>query len=411
MKTLYLDCFAGISGDMTLAALLDAGASLETLRLGIAKLKLHPAPEISLAPVTKKGIGALKVDVSVESHNHHHSHHHDHHHEHCHRGLHEIEQLICSADLSEFVKTTSLRIFRRLAEAEATVHRSTIDAVHFHEVGAVDAIVDIVGTALCLESLGIDNVIASAIPTFSGTVHCAHGELPLPAPATLALLQGVPWRECGIEKELVTPTGAAILTTLATSFGSMPALRLERVGYGSGSHDLPIPNLLRAFVGVLERDSTHKTDVVVIETNIDDMNPQHFERVFEVLFERGALDAYVQPVQMKKTRPGFLLTVLCEEDALETIADTIFHETTTIGFRITRAQRRCLDRVVTTVATPYGEIRVKIAKWKGEACNIHPEYEDCLATARRLSLPLKTIHDAVLASLPVPLCPRKIEEG
>lgn len=384
MKILYLDCFAGVSGDLMLGALLDAGVGLDSLQNEIEKLGLHPRPKIELSRAIKCGISAASVTVSVPDVHHHHRH------------LEDIERIINQSSLSTRVKGTAVRIFRKLAEAEAAVHGCSTEEVHFHEVGAVDAIVDIVGTVVCLDALGVERTVVSPLPSFTGTVTCAHGVLPLPAPATLALLKGIPFRACGIEKELVTPTGAAIVSVIADSFGPMPAMIAGKIGYGAGSWDLEIPNVLRAILGDEVVDG-NVNQVAVIETNVDDMNPQDFERVYEVLLDAGALDVFVQNAQMKKNRPGFLLTVLCEESDVERMSRLIFNETTTIGVRWHRAERFCLTRTFESIETAYGAIRMKICAAEGIRPHVQPEYEDCLQRAREMNVPVKEVREAALA--------------
>ena len=386
MRILYFDCFAGISGDLSLGALIDAGVSPEHLQREIEKLSLDPAPRIEVSRSAKGGISAAKVRVIAEgSHNEH-------------RHLSDIEAIIRKSELSAWVKDTSIRIFRNLGEAEASVHGCPLDHVHFHEVGAVDAIVDIVGAAVCLEFLGVEKILASPLPTFTGTVRCAHGIIPLPAPAALVLMKGIPLRECGAEKELVTPTGAAIVSTLAESFGPMPAMKVSSMGYGAGDYELPFPNVLRVVIGDAECTESEHGEVVVIETNVDDMNPQDFDRVFEVMLDLGALDVFVQPVHMKKNRPGFLLQVLCEEFNFEKIVEGVFRETTTIGLRYHRVLRRCLERRFDEVETPFGAVRIKTGILNGGIQNIQPEYEDCRKAAVQHGASVKDVRDAAVAA-------------
>ncbi len=388
MRILYLDCFSGASGDLIVGALLDAGADIETLIEGIGKLGISPVPEISLSRTKSKGIAASRFEVLDGTDPYSHDHH---------RGLSRIIALIEEANLRQYVKETSIRIFNLLGEAEAAVHGCSIEEVHFHEVGAVDAIVDIVGTAICLEQLRIDRVIAGPLPTFTGTVHCAHGELPLPAPAALLLMKGMPLRQCGVEKELVTPTGAAILAGIADSFGPMPSFTVNAVGHGAGSYELPFPNVLRAVIGEDGGEGT-ESEVCVIETNVDDMNPQYFERVFEQLLEQGALDVFVVPVQMKKSRPGFLLQLMCGEKDVEALSRIVFRETSTLGLRVHKAKRHCLERVHKVVSTRYGEIRIKVASEKGEILNAQAEFADCLEAAGKSNAAVKEVHDAAMAA-------------
>ncbi len=400
MRIAYFDCFAGISGDMTLGALVDAGADFDALKCGLEKLHIHEF-ELTREQVTKRGIASCDVTVHTH-HHHHHDDHHGHSHEHSHgRSYTDIKHIISESALSERVKRDSIAIFATLGEAEARIHGTTIDKIHFHEVGAVDAIVDIVGVCICLELLGIDKIYCSPVPTFSGMVEIAHGKFPLPAPATMEILasRGVPWRELGIEGEIVTPTGAAIVATLAEGFGPMPAMSINATGYGSGKRDFGIPNVLRVVVGESDADtSSEAVDVVIIETNIDDLSPQVYEVVMERLFEVGALDVYLTPVIMKKCRPGTLLSVICEASLIDAVSAVIFEETTSIGVRIDERKRICLHREIKTVETEYGSISLKIAHRDNQALNIQPEYEECKAAAKKHQVPIKRVKDAALVA-------------
>lgn len=393
MRIAYFDCFAGISGDMTLGALVDAGADFEALKNELSKLHVHDF-ELSLDKVTKRGISASDVTV----HTHHHEHHHGHDHSHHGRAFSDIKHIIESSDLSDSVKMKSIAIFTKLGEAEAKIHNKSIEEIHFHEVGAVDAIVDIVGACICLELLGIEKIHCSPIPTFAGMVEIAHGKFPLPAPATVEILKNAPWRELGIEGEIVTPTGAAIVATLAESFGSMPAMSITSTGYGAGKKDFGIPNVLRVIVGeTTEADGVH-TEVAIIETNIDDLSPQVYEVVMERLFDAGALDVYLTPIQMKKNRPATLLSVICEPELIEKLSGIIFEETSSIGVRIDTRKRICLQREIVTVETEFGTISLKIARSNGEVMNIQPEYEDCKSAAVKHHLPFKKVRDAAVVA-------------
>ncbi len=393
MRIAYFDCFAGISGDMALGALVDAGADFESLKAELAKLGVN-GYEIECAKVNRRGISA--TDVAVKLHHHHHDD--EHHHHHHGRSYSEIVEIIQSSSLSDWVKEKSVEIFTRLGEAEAAVHGTSIDEIHFHEVGAVDAIVDIVGACVCLELLGIESVYASAMPTFQGTVNSSHGLLPLPAPATMKLLKDVPWRELGIEGELVTPTGAAIVSALAESFGAMPGMTVESAGFGAGKNDYGIANVLRVLIGDLEPGSGEKSEVAVIETNIDDMNPQIYDALMERLFAAGALDVYLTPIQMKKNRPGTLLSIICDPADTPRMTDIMFEETTSIGVRTSIAARTCLCRQTVEVETDYGLIRLKVARRGGKIVNAQPEYEDCKAAAAKFSAPVKTVQDTAMAA-------------
>ena len=438
MKTVYFDCFAGISGDMTLGALVDAGADFDALKSELEKLAIRHEYELALDRVTKHGISASDVTVKLHHHRrdvaafseregavgdggYNHSTH-GHHHGHSHgRAFSEIRRIIEDSGLSESVKSKAIAIFTKLGEAEAKIHNKSIEEIHFHEVGAVDAIVDIVGACICLDMLAIDKVYCSAIPTFTGTVEIAHGTFPLPAPATVEMLKNAPWRELGIEGEIVTPTGAAIVATLAESFGPMPPMSIASTGYGAGKKDFGMPNVLRVLVGeamdgrsdvagfsgtrscaaetsksASETPATLEQNVAIVETNIDDLSPQVYDVVMERLFEAGALDVYFAPIQMKKNRPATLLSVICEHGAVDALSQIIFEETTSIGVRIDTRKRICLEREFTKVDTEYGEITLKIARRNGEILNIQPEYEDCKAAARKFNVAIKRVRDAAL---------------
>jgi uncharacterized protein (TIGR00299 family) protein len=389
VRIAYFDCFSGISGDMALGALVDAGASLGDLTAELGKLDLE-GYHIEAAKVVKRGISATDVTVKLQGGRE------------PTRGFAEIRGIIEASELKEGVKERSVAIFRRLGEAEAKIHGKDIEEIHFHEVGAVDAIVDIVGVCICLDLLGVEQVHASAIPTFHGSVKIDHGTLPLPAPATIELLKGAPWRELGIEGEIVTPTGAAILAELACSFGPMPAMRVESIGYGSGKKDFGIPNVLRVTVGeglppFPGEGGEEVEEVAVLETNIDDMNPQVYDVVMERLFEAGALDVYLSPIQMKKNRPAVLVSVMCAPEDTGRMSDILFEETSTIGIRIDRRTRACLAREFVTVETRFGPIRVKVARKGEEVVNAQPEYDDCRAAATAREVPVKLVRDTALA--------------
>jgi uncharacterized protein (TIGR00299 family) protein len=385
MKIAYFDCFAGISGDMTLGALIGVGADPERLREGLAGLGVGGF-SIEVGHRMTGPIEATDVRVILDDHHHHH-----------HRRLHDILEMIRGAKLSEPVKQTAERIFLRLAEAEAKVHGSSPEEVQFHEVGAVDAIVDIVGAAICLEMLGWPKVVASPMPTFHGYAKGSHGIFPLPAPATAEILRGVPWRKLDIEGELVTPTGAAIIREIAEGFGPLPAMTVEGIGYGAGKSDFGIPNALRVMIG---EEATTPGDsaecVTVIETNIDDLNPQFYEIAIERLFAAGALDVFLTPIQMKKNRPGTLLSVICDPDLAEAIAAVILAETSTFGVRISQWERLCLDRRWEEVVTKFGVIRIKIGERDGKEITASPEYEDCKRAAIEHGTPVRRVHETAL---------------
>jgi len=381
MKIAYFDCFSGISGDMTLGALVDAGVELSALEAELRRLNL-PNWKISAEKVKRGAIFATQVKVEAAETHHH-------------RGLTEILRLIAQANLALRIADRATRIFRRLGEAEAKVHQVDIEKVHFHEVGAVDAIIDIVGAAIGFELLGIDEFACSSLDVGAGNVKTAHGILPVPAPATAELLRGSPTYSSGILKELVTPTGAAIATTLATRFGDMAPINLQSIGYGAGSADLAArPNILRLLIGDavgMEKGERWDLPVTVIEANLDDMNPQIYGYFVEQALDAGALDVFSTPVQMKKNRPGILVTLLCESASENKLIDLIFRETTTIGVRTHEVRRRTLEREIVPVATPLGEVRMKVSRMNGTMLNATPEYEDCRQIAAQKGVPLKQV--------------------
>lgn len=384
MTIAYFDCFSGISGDMTLGALVDAGVPIDQLRAELAKLGLA-GYTLTSGTAKRSGIAATKVNVVLEEE------------QQPARHLSDIRRIIGDSSLAPLVKEKSLRIFLTLAEAEAEVHGTTVEQVHFHEVGAVDAIVDIVGTVIGLEHLGITEIIASPVNVGSGRVHTFHGHLPVPAPATAVLLKGIPFYSSSIPFELTTPTGAAIISTLAGSFGQLPHLVVRTVACGAGTKDLPDqPNVLRLFLGHYAAAAGEDTSVL-IETNIDDMNPQIYEQVIGKLLAAGAHDAYLAPVIMKKGRPGILLSALTDRSGQAAVLDTIFRETTSIGVRIQEVGRKKLRREVRQVETVYGPVQVKISSLGGEVLTATPEYEDCKRLADEKHVPLKNILDEAKA--------------
>ena len=404
MRIAYLDCFSGISGDMFLGALVDAGVPAEVLRQTVAELNVGARLEVSR--VQRAGISATKVDVLVrgkkdrprESHDQEHGHHHPAPHKaagaHGHRGLKEIRQVIGAAGLPAGVKTTALSMFEALGAAEAKIHNTSVEKVHFHEVGAADAIVDIVGAAVGAEVLGVDEWVASPLNVGSGAVVCDHGRFPVPAPATVELLRGVPVYSSGIEAELVTPTGAAIVKTLASRFSSFPAMKIAATGYGAGTRDFHgHSNVLRLTVGEATSESRAATQdkIAVLEASLDDLNPQLFGYLLERALAAGALDVFATSVQMKKNRPGLLLTVLAKPKDASRLAHLIFAETTTLGVRIREEHREILQRRTLSVKTPWGAVRIKVASLNGSVANFAPEYEDCRRIAARRRLPLKTV--------------------
>ena len=387
MLIAYFDCFAGISGDMTLGALIAAGADPEQFRDKLAGLGIG-GYRIEIGRKINGYIEATDVRVVLDDHHHHER-----------RRLKEILKTIHKADFSERVKQTAERIFRRLADAEGRVHGSSPEEVHFHEVGGVDAIVDIVGAAICLEMLGWPKVIASPMPTFHGYVTGSHGVFPLPAPATAEILRGVPWRKLDIEGELVTPTGAAIIRELASGFGPLPAMTIVSIGYGAGKCDFGIPNVLRVILGEESASvsGSGPEGVSVIETSIDDLNPQFYETAMERLFAAGALDVFMSPIQMKKNRPGTLLSVICDPGRAEAIAAVVLAETSTFGVRISRWERICLDRRWEEVVTAFGKIRIKIGERDGRVITASPEYEDCKRAAIEHGVAVRHVYESAVA--------------
>jgi pyridinium-3,5-bisthiocarboxylic acid mononucleotide nickel chelatase len=459
MRIAYLECFSGMSGDMFLGALVDAGVPPHLLEDTVASLELGARLQISR--VVRSGVSATKVDVWVDGekdlppeeywakhdaarepsaasaaqaldanahleqehdrhhdqehqepsysetgevtrarthppHEHIHGHSHDHTHDHGHgRGLTEIRGIIAKAPISDAAKKTAVAIFEALGRAEAKIHNTAIEHVHFHEVGAVDAIVDIVCAAVGAEALGVDEIVCSPLNVGGGTVQCAHGTFPVPAPATVELLRDAPVYSSGLQKELVTPTGAAIVKTLTRRFGAFPEMMIERSGYGAGTRDFPgHPNVVRLTVGEpasTPAPSTASDGVTVLEANLDDLNPQVFGYVVDRLFEEGALDAFGIPVQMKKNRPGTLLTVLCKPADANKLTQLIFTESTTLGVRSRQEARQTLARRWENVRTQWGEVRIKIASMNGTVTNYAPEYEDCRRIAAEHRIPLKTV--------------------
>jgi uncharacterized protein (TIGR00299 family) protein len=419
-KIAYLQCPTGISGDMCLGALVSLGVPVEYLVEKLNGLGIEAEYRLRAELVHRQGQQATKVHVDLVSHHHHHHSHNEHDHHHT-RHLPEIEEMILKGNLPVRAEAWSLAVFRQLAVAEGAVHGIAPEKVHFHEVGAVDAIVDIVGTCLGLDWLGIDCdrsglplLYCSAFPTGGGTVNAAHGRMAVPVPAVLKLweMRGCPVYNNGIDRELVTPTGAAIATTLVQDFGSPPPMTIKQIGLGAGSLDLPISNILRLWYGENESLQTDNSDlgeyspnletITVLETQIDDLNPQVFGYVFEALFAAGAVDVFTQPIGMKKSRTGILLTVICHPEKLASCEDVLFRETSTLGIRRTTQKRSILQREMQKVETVYGTISVKVA-WTGKATekvitNVQPEYEDCAELARQNNIPWREIHRLALES-------------
>ena len=385
MTVAYFDCFSGAAGDMIVASLIDAGADEQALREGLSSLAVA-GYTLKIEKIRKQGFAATRFLVELDSTA-----------PQPHRHLADVVEIIRSGNLPDRVRQNSIEVFERLAKAEAQVHGTTVDKVHFHEVGAVDAIVDVVGAMLALQTLGVERVVCSAIPVGSGTVKCAHGVMPIPAPATAELLRGVPLAETNETGELITPTGAAVLTTLAGDFGSLPAMSVSAIGYGAGTRDgAAVPNLLRVFLGEAS-DSDDADSVTVLETNLDDASGEIIGFTIERALQMGALDAYAVPIQMKKSRPGFVLTVICESADVSAMEAILFRETPTLGIRRRTMQRTKLKRRIETVDTAFGEIRIKVGQ-REAAITASPEYEDCKAAAIKHDAALREVIEAARAA-------------
>ncbi len=404
MNILYYDCFSGISGDMNLAAMIDLGVDPDYLRGELGKLGLDGEFELHVAPGSRNGIQGMRVDVLLKNQPHAHGHEHGHHeHGHCrggvekhHHGQHrtfaDIRKIIVDSELSDTVKDTSLRIFRKVAEAEAKVHGTSVENVHFHEVGATDSLVDIVGAAVCYHSLGVDAVWASSVELGSGFVHCAHGVIPVPAPATVEILHNVPTRRGGTEHEATTPTGAAIVAALADVFIDTPAMTTQKTGYGIGHRETEKPNLLR--VHLAAPTSSRRTGAAqarLLQCNIDDMTGETLGYVMETLMERGAMDVHFSPIMMKKNRPATLISLLCDEADEERFKEILFRQTTTLGIKSIPLEKTVLERRFERLETPLGPVTMKKALLHGEVIRSKPEYEDCKEIARRKGIPLADV--------------------
>lgn len=386
MKTLYFDCFAGASGDMILGAMVAAGVDANYLREQLSLLRVDGF-SINFETVNRSGLSATYARVETA-------------HEHKHRHLSDIKKIIEGSDLSENVKQLSVKIFTRLAEAEAHVHNEPVDHVHFHEVGALDAIVDVVGAAICFDYLKIDRFTCSPLHVGSGMVQMAHGRFPIPPPAVAELLKGVPFYSTDIKGELLTPTGAAIITTVCSDYGPIPQLSTESMGYGAGTREYPdFPNVLRVLVGETQATLPADERLWMLETNLDDASPQIIGHVMDRVLELGALDCFFTAVQMKKNRPGVLLSVLCAPPEKEAIMKLLFMETTTLGVRSYEVLRRALQRSVVQVETQYGPIFVKVAHLDGRVVNEMPEFEQCRAAAVKANVPLKVVEEAARLAL------------
>lgn len=380
-RVLYLDCAGGAAGDMILCALIDAGADMALVEAIAPGLGFD---DVSLQWSRGRPGGfssrRLKVEFDPKAHPHH-------------RGLNDLRELIERSQASPAAKDLAKRVFLTLAEAEASVHGETIETIHFHEVGCVDALIDILGACIALDQLDVDRIVCSPLPMGSGTVQCAHGTLPLPAPAVAAMLPGVPVRDAGVEGETVTPTGAALVTTLSTHFGPMPEITVEAVGTGAGTREYPgLPNIVRAFVGTAAvTEETIETEALLIQCNVDDLDPRVIPVVIEALHSAGAVDAYTTPIVMKKGRPGHLITALAPPSAVDPVVNALLRETTSLGCRILSVDKRHLHRRMETADTPWGPVPVKAALIGGTVVRRVPEFEPCAELARKTGVPVREI--------------------
>lgn len=379
MRIAYFDCFSGASGDMILGSLIDAGLNPQGLREKLKKLRI-PTVRLKVKRVLKGGLSATQVIVEGKGEKRHH------------RTLQEILRIVNRSSLEPEIKEKSKEVFERIASVEAKIHQVAMEEVHFHELGGLDSIVDIVGAVWGIRQMGIEKIYVSRVNVGAGFVKCEHGILPVPAPATLSLMEGRPIYSSGAERELLTPTGAALLTTLGSEFGSMPVINVERVGYGAGRDDLPQPNLLRLIIGA-SAPASAKEKVIVVETNIDDMNPQIYDYVMERLLAMEVLEVFITPILMKKNRPGHLLTVICSSEKLPAVTKFLLRETTTLGLRWHEEERAKAEREIVPLKTKYGRIRFKLARWEGKVINLSPEYEDCKRLATEKGIPLKEIFE------------------
>ena len=401
MKALYFDCTSGISGNMTLGALVEILGDHTYLLNELKKLHVD-GYHIHISKSVKNGITGTYVDVHLENIDHHHHHEghshehphdheeHDHSHQHVHRNLFDVNKIIDESEIAPSAKALAKRIFLRVAKAESKVHNETLENVHFHEVGAIDSIVDIIGTAVLIDKISPDIIYSSVVNDGYGFIECAHGTIPVPVPATSEIFaaSNVIARQIDIDTELVTPTGAAIIAELASSYGTMPAMNVEKIGWGSGTKDLKIPNVLKVVYGEIKKEDD---DIIVIETNIDDCNGEILAYTLEQLFKNKALDAFFTPIYMKKNRPAYRLTVVCKEEDLQAMQDIIFKQTTTIGMRYRREQRAVLERQIKEADTPYGKVRVKEVSHQGNTY-LYPEYEDLKRIADEKGIAIKELY-------------------
>jgi len=379
MKIAYFDCFSGASGDMILGSMIDAGLNPKELRRELGKIPI-PKVQLNVRKILKRGIFATQVIITGKKEKK------------SYRTLSDILKIVEKSHLEPEVRKKSKEVFERIASVEAKIHRKPVKDIHFHELSGFDSIVDIVGSIWGFHRLGIDKLYVSKVNVGSGFVKCEHGILPVPAPATLALMKGKPIYSSGVERELLTPTGAALLTFLGSDFGNMPEMRVERVGYGAGRDDLPHPNLLRLVIGTPSVNAGMER-VMVIETNIDDMNPQFYDYTIEKLLAMGVMEVFLTPIMMKKNRPGTLLKVICPSEKLTSVTGFLLKETTTLGLRWHEEERNRADREILTLGTRYGKIRFKLARWEGKVVNLSPEYEDCKRVAIKKKIALKEVFE------------------
>jgi pyridinium-3,5-bisthiocarboxylic acid mononucleotide nickel chelatase len=387
MKILYYDCFSGISGDMNLGAMIDLGIEEQYLLTELAKLRLQ-GWKLEVESDQRHGIKGTKVTVHQTRH------------EHAHRHLSDIEDIIDKSDLGEKDKLISKKIFLKVAEAEAKVHGISVEKVHFHEVGAVDSIIDIVGAAICYNALGVDEVHVSVVELGGGMVNCDHGKLPVPAPATAEIIKSITTRMGGVDFEATTPTGAAIIATLGKVFNSSQPIHINRTGYGVGHKDHPdVPNLLRVFLGETEDQVEKGHESLLIECNIDDMNPEFFDHISERLFNAGASDVFLTNIIMKKGRPGIILNVILEKEHIGSIKEILFTETTTLGIRTLTFTKDTLVRNFETLETSFGKVTVKKSFYRGHEVSFKPEYEECRKIALQLGKPIKEVYNSILLEI------------
>ena len=386
IRAAYFDCYSGISGDMILGALIDLGIKLKDIEVNLKKIDLK-GYKLEKKCVQRNGIAGTKIQVISKLKNNT---------SHPHRKFSHIKEIISNSDLSSIVKNNSIEIFKRIAKVEAQIHKTAIENIHFHEIGGIDSIVDIVGGVWAIESLKLDKIYSSALNVGEGFVNCAHGRLPVPAPATLKLLKGIPAFSSGVKKELTTPTGAAIIGFYAHKFQSMPTMKVLKDGYGAGERIISsLPNLLRVILGEIEVSGSGK--LVMIETNIDDMNPEIYDSVMESLFKLGAIDVYFSPVFMKKNRPATKISVLAEIFNKEVLSKILLTETSSFGIRSYEVDRITLDREFKHLKTLFGIIKIKVGRLDGKIVQVTPEFEDCKKAARKNKIPVKNVYESALA--------------